>query len=121
MQFQTCRIAAKGVGQEQVAARIHRLGIKAFDPVGMLIVPHFGGIARLQAHVEEIGAGGPIGENPIAGGKHLGEGVCHLGCPILREHADVPPNGLCAQMHLFHVNGEARLYCLTKHKGRAMV
>ena len=114
MQFQTRRVAAKGIGEKQIAACIHGLGIKALDPVGMLVIPHFGRIARLQTHIEKIGAGGPVSENPIASGEHLGEGVCHLGCPVIREHADVPLNQASAQMHKFHVNGEARLYCLTK-------
>jgi hypothetical protein len=44
-------VAAKGVGEEQVAARLDRAAVERADLARLVGVPQLGRIARLQAHV----------------------------------------------------------------------
>ena len=93
MQLQAGRVAAEGVGQEDVAARIHGVGIQLLDPVRVIHVPEFRCIARRQAHVEQVGPGCPVGHQPVTGFKQAGKSVGHI---ILRAGARTPwPAHVC--------------------------
>ena len=77
VQFHPAGVAAKGIGQEDIRSGVHRRAVQAADIVGMLDIPHLGGIARRQAHVEQIGSGRAIGHQPVAGCKKTGQGIGH--------------------------------------------
>ncbi len=68
VQLQPAGIAAERVGQEDVAARLDRAAVEAADVVRLVEVPELGRLARGEAHVEEVGAGGAIGHQPVAVG-----------------------------------------------------
>ena len=77
MQFQAGCIAAESVGQKQITPCRNRALIQGSDPVRVVHIPHFRRVARHQAHIEQGGAGGSIGQNPVAGRKQAGKSVGH--------------------------------------------
>jgi hypothetical protein len=69
VQLQPRRIRPEGVCQKQIAARLDRTGIERDDLRGRVGVPQLRRVARLQPHVEQVGAGRAIGEDPVALGQ----------------------------------------------------
>ena len=67
-------VAAECIGQDDVRPGGDEAAVQVAHPFGMLEVPHFRRIARFQAHLEVIGAGGAIGQEPGAAGQRFGEG-----------------------------------------------
>ena len=59
-------VAAEGIGQDDIGPGFDEAAVQVAHPFGMLEVPHFRRIARFQAHLEVIGAGGAIGQEPGA-------------------------------------------------------
>ncbi len=55
-------VAAEGVGQDDIGAGIDEHLVERLDTVGMLLVPDLRRVAGRQAHVEQIGAGGAVGQ-----------------------------------------------------------
>jgi len=51
--------------------------------VRTLQVPQLRGVAVLQAHGEHVGAGGPIGDQNIAGGQSFQDGDSHRFTPCV--------------------------------------
>ena len=74
MKLKPVAVAAEGVGEDDVGPRLDELAVQLAHPVRVFQVPHFRGIARNQAHLEIIGAGGAVGKEPGAGGKGFSEG-----------------------------------------------
>ena len=60
MQFQTMPIAAKGVGENDVGARIDELLMEQRDALWVVGNPKLGRLARGETHFEIIGAGSTI-------------------------------------------------------------
>ena len=74
MQLETVTIAAEGVGQDDVGARLDELAVQRAHAVGKLEIPDFRRVARDEAHLEIIGAGGTVGEEPGPGIEGFNEG-----------------------------------------------
>ena len=66
VQLEPVAVAAEGVGQDDVGARLDEAAMQSLHALGMLEVPHFRRVAGDQAHLEQIGAGGAVGEQPGA-------------------------------------------------------
>ena len=64
VKLQPVRGAAKGVGQDQLRARIDKGGMQRAYLVGAFHIPQFRRVARLEALLEEIGSGGAVSKNP---------------------------------------------------------
>ena len=78
VQLQAVAVAAKGVGQHNVGACLDEAAVQRAHAVGVFEIPHFRGITGLKPHLEVIGAGGAIGQQPRAGGQCFGKtGVGH--------------------------------------------
>ena len=82
VQFQARRIAAERIGQKQVRSGIDRAAIQRADLLGLVHVPQLRRVARAEAHVEQVGAGGAISQKPVAGFKQAGERIGHLSRPF---------------------------------------
>ena len=62
MQHQAAGIAAKCIGEDNVRTRINKILMQTLNFRGLIDIPQFRRIARLQATLKQIGAGGTIGE-----------------------------------------------------------
>src|SRR5262249_1086271 len=82
VQRQPPSVTAERVGENDVGAGIDEALMQGADAVGMRFVPPLRGIARGEAHVEEIGAGGAVGEEDGTRSKEVGEGGAHSVDPI---------------------------------------
>ena len=81
VQLKAVNRAAKAVGQNDVGARVYKVLVQLGDALGVLGVPQLGRVARHQAHVKQVAAGGAIGQKPGACGQQMGKAVarCVLG------------------------------------------
>ena len=77
MQFQSVAVTAEAVGEDDVGAGLDKAAVIGRDTVGVLDVPGFGGIAGLQAHRKEVGAGGTVGRKPRATGEQALQEIAH--------------------------------------------
>ena len=75
VQLETVTGTAEAVGQDDVCAGIDKTAVQMAYPLRMLEVPHLGCIARNQSDIEQIAAGGTVGQHPGAGGQQAGETV----------------------------------------------
>jgi hypothetical protein len=64
VKLQTVPGAAEGVGQDDVGSCFHECTLQLRDPIGMIGVPKFGCVTRLQAAFEQVAAGRAVGEQP---------------------------------------------------------
>ena len=62
VQHQPTAIGAEGIGEDDVGAGIDEALVERADRVAMRLVPQLRRIARGEAHVEQVGAGRPVGE-----------------------------------------------------------
>ena len=67
MQLEPITRATKTVGQDDVCARVDKAAVQRSDAIGMLEIPQLRRITRDQADVEQVAAGGPVGEQPRTG------------------------------------------------------
>jgi hypothetical protein len=71
VQFQPCGIRTERIGQEQIAARIDRAGIKRADLVLLRLIPKLWCVTAFQAHIEQVCPGRTVSQKPIALGKKV--------------------------------------------------
>ena len=72
VQVQAVAVAPEGVGEDDVGAGVDEGLVQRGDLVRLLDVPELGRLARPEAHPEEVGAGGTVGEQGAVEGE---EGV----------------------------------------------
>ncbi len=85
VQRQAPAIAAETVGEDDVGAGIDEGLVQPAHPLGELLVPQLRRLAGGQAHVEQVGAGRAIGQQPVASVKKFVEHqqvrrLCALNC-----------------------------------------
>ena len=61
--------AAEGIREDDVRASFDEGAVQVGDALWMLDVPQFRRVARLQAAIEQIAAGGAVSQQPIALGQ----------------------------------------------------
>jgi hypothetical protein len=64
VQLQPVPRAAETVRQDDVRSGLHEGAVQFGNPIRMLGIPEFGRIARPQAALEQVAAGGAVGEQP---------------------------------------------------------
>ena len=69
VQRQPPPVTAERIGQDDIGAGIDEALVQRADAVGMGLVPQLRRVAGGEAHVEEVGAGGAVGEQRRAGGE----------------------------------------------------
>jgi len=74
VQFQAVAVSAKSVGENDIGASLDEFAVELTHPLRMLEIPHLRRIARHQAHLEIVGAGGAVGQKPGTGVERFGEG-----------------------------------------------
>ena len=84
VQPQPAGVAAEAVGQEQVAAGVDRAVVERADLGRLGLVPELRRLAGLEAHVEQRGAGGAVGQQPGPFGEQGFQGR-HLVPQALRQ------------------------------------
>ena len=67
--------AAKAVGQNNVSPCVHKILVQFGDAIRVLGVPELRRVARHQADIEQVAAGGTIGQKPVSGGQQPGEAI----------------------------------------------
>ena len=75
MQRQPVPVPPEAVGEDDVRAGRDEVPVQALDPIRVLDVPRLRGVARAQAHVDEVGARRTVGEQPGSGGEQAFEDV----------------------------------------------
>ena len=125
VQLEAGGIGAEGIGQEQIAARIHRETIELGDLGGLVGVPQFGRVARHQPHVEQIGARGPIGEQCALFSEKIGECVAHGGSCWVWEFRLMSRGPLGGNLIIFifimRAGGKAAPRCQDRSAGGQLV
>src|SRR6266545_1097024 len=79
MKLEPVAAAAKGVGENNVGAGRDETAMERAHAVRMLEIPQLRRIAGDQPHLEIIGSGGTVGEEPWAAGEGISKARCgHL-------------------------------------------
>jgi hypothetical protein len=77
MQLQTMRIAAEGVGQDDVGARVHEPLVQPRYLLGALDGPEFWRLSRRKPGLEVVRACGTVGQQNAFAGEQIGKGGSH--------------------------------------------
>ena len=77
VQFQARCIAAKAVGQENIAARVGGAFVEGRNFCSFFDIPHFGRVTGHEPHIKQVRAGRTVRHQPIAGFEQFGKGVGH--------------------------------------------
>ena len=110
VQLEAISRTAKAIGQNDVSAGVDKTLMQCADAVGMLNIPKFRGVARHQADIKQVAAGGAIGQQPRARCQQAGKTVrgwrsslgsghghsvedraCGQGDDFTRSHVAEPP------------------------------
>ncbi len=73
VQHQPASVTAEAVGQDDVGPCIDETLVQGTHAIRMLQVPHLRRVARREAHGEQVGAGGAIGEQGLSRSEQRGE------------------------------------------------
>ena len=69
--------ATEGVGEDDVRPGVHEALMQQLDAVGVVDIPELRRIAGDKSHLEEVAAGGAIGQQATATGEKIGKSVVH--------------------------------------------
>jgi hypothetical protein len=64
VQLQSMPGTAEAIGQNNIGPRLDEGAVQLRNPLGVSGVPKFGCIARLQSALEQVAAGGAVGQQP---------------------------------------------------------